>query len=139
MHSANSEVGSLHVLWFIMGNTFARSRDLCHNIVQDIDISTATAIEQDKVELQQYEVEIAALRKASLSAKKIEVRTRRLQRLIDGKERIILQEASKVDLLYSLLGTQARRARQRKTHGKPRVRVKDLISPSIWDYGVAVA
>ena len=137
MRSTNLRVGSLHVLWFMMGNTFARSGDLCHNIVQNIDISTATAVEQDKVELQQYEVEVAALRKATLSTKKRALKTGRLQRLIDGKRRMILQEARKVDLLYSLLGTRRWRARQRQTHDKPRIRVKDLTSPSIWDYELA--
>ena len=139
VRSASSKVRSLHVLWFMMGNTFARSGDLCHNIVQDIDISTATAVKQDKVELQQYEVEVAALRKTSLSTKKKELKTRRLQRLIDGKRRIILQEARKVDLLYSLLGTRRWRAHQRKTYGKPRIRVKDLTSPSMWDFGFAAS
>jgi len=136
-HPANFKDESLHVLWFMMGNTFARCGGLCYNLVQDIDISTATAIEQDKVELLRYKAQIAALRKGNLSAKKKELRTKRLQRSIAGKERMILQEARKVDLLYSLLGTQKRRARQRKTQGRPRIRVKDLTSPSMWDSGFA--
>ena len=108
----------------MLGSACSKAPKACGQIVRDIDRATATAIAQDKLDLTKLRDELAGLQVNATKSIRRGAKIKRAKRCIVGKEKVIIAEARKVDLLYSLLATRKRKMR---TYGRK------VIGVSIWD------
>jgi hypothetical protein len=133
----------LDMLWFVLSTACVRAPKTFRRIVHDIDQSTAEVIKRDREELAHLGEEMRNLSGQNKTGRKDVARIRKLDRLIAGKEKIIVAEARKVDCLYGLVP-----ARKPKTYGervkKAIVRnkrsgldVSSLVGKEFWDSGVS--
>ncbi len=136
-HPRGATRENLHLIWFLLGTAAIRANSTCRRITRDLDNQTAKVILQDKSELRDLRAELACV----VQDEKAHDRDRRVSRLeclIVGKQKMIVAEARKVELLYGLLGPKQRtyskkfKQEQRKRTQASR-RVESLVGPFLWD------
>lgn len=136
---SSATTGRLHLLWFVLGTACVRARKTCLHIIHDIDESTARAIKCDQDEVMSLRADIQSLASCKRSDRKTPTKIKRMSRLIAGKDRLIIAEARKVDLLYGLVARKQRmyaiagtKRRQRRLNAF--LDVGTLVGKSFWDH-----
>jgi hypothetical protein len=131
----------LDMLWFVLSTACVRAPKTFQRIVHDIDQSTAEVIKRDREELAHLGEEVRKLSGQNKTGRKGAARIRKLDRIIAGREKVIVAEARKVDCLYGLVparkpntcGERAEKAIVRNKRSG--LDVSSLVGKEFWDLG----